>query len=67
MKDYINRMIEEEKELTTKINKLDKFLRENDISLEQQQLLFAQFYAMQTYRYILHLRIEKNSKEEEKK
>lgn len=67
MKDYIKRMIEEEQELKTKIIKLEKFLsEENDISLEQHRLLFAQLYAMQTYRYILHVRIEKESEEEDK-
>lgn len=64
MKEYIERMIEEEKELVTKIKKLEKFLsEENDISLEQHRLLIAQLYAMQTYRFILHVRIENDSEE----
>lgn len=68
MKEYIERMIEEEKELLRKIKKLEKFLQEEkDISLEQNRLLIAQLYAMQTYRYILHVRIENDSEEEEKK
>lgn len=60
-------MIEEEKELVTKIKKLEKFLsKENDISLEQHRLLTAQLYAMQTYRCILHVRIENDSQEGDK-
>lgn len=67
MKEYIERMIEEEKELVKKMKKIENFLiEEHDISLEQHRLLTAQLYAMQTYRYILHLRIENDSVEEAK-
>lgn len=66
MKEYIKRMIEEEKELLTKIKKLEKFLQEEkDISLEQNRLLIAQLYSMQTYRYILHVRIENDLEQED--
>ena len=62
MKDYVNRMIEEEKELAERINKLSAFLEDKtkseNISCLSFSLMAAQLHAMTTYEVILMQRIK---------
>ena len=58
--EYAKRMVDEEKELCEKIDRLDEFLlsdNAHDIEYGHYHLMVAQLEAMQTYRRILHVRI----------
>ena len=58
MPDYVKRMIAEHKELKERIQKLKKFL-EGDVKLSEQKenLMLAQYHAMETYDFILAQRL----------
>ena len=62
MKDYQKRMVEEYKELNTKINKLTIFLSKEDIQKEitatQITLMKSQLFSMMSYSSILLLRLQ---------
>ena len=62
MKDYQKRMVEEYKELNTKIDKLTIFLSKEDIQKEitatQITLMKSQLFAMMSYSSILLLRLQ---------
>lgn len=51
MEEYQKRMVEEYKELNTKIDKLRAFLatKEDTLSVEQFRLMKSQLYSMLTY------------------
>lgn len=60
MKDFVERMIAEESELTIKINNLDRFIKSDkfvDLSGTEQQLLQGQLYYMKEYCNVLSTRI----------
>ena len=61
MSDYIQRMEEENEELSNKLVKLDKFIQSSpkfeNLSSVEQELMKAQYHAMTAYSYILDLRI----------
>jgi hypothetical protein len=71
MKDYVERMIKEELELSERIEKLSKFLEEHkkDLPLEKRNLMTIQLHAMISYDLTLVHRIalEKSEEEKEKK
>lgn len=62
MKDYQKRMVEEYKELNTKIDKLTIFLSKEDIQKEitatQITLMKSQLFSMMSYSSILLLRLQ---------
>ena len=62
MKDYQKRMVEEYKELNTKIDKLTIFLSKEDIHKEitatQITLMKSQLFSMMSYSSILLLRLQ---------
>ena len=62
LKDYQKRMVEEYKELNTKINKLTIFLSKEDIQKEitatQITLMKSQLFSMMSYSSILLLRLQ---------
>ena len=62
MKDYQKRMVEEYKELNTKIDKLTIFLSKEDIQEEvtatQITLMKSQLFSMMSYSSILLLRLQ---------
>lgn len=59
MEEYQKRMVEEYKELNTKIDKLRAFLatKEDTLSVEQFRLMKSQLYSMLTYSSILLMRL----------
>lgn len=58
MPDYVKRMIAEHKELKERIQKLKKFF-DGDVKLPEQKenLMLAQYHAMETYDFILVQRL----------
>ena len=62
LKDYQKRMVEEYKELNTKIDKLTIFLSKEDIQKEitatQITLMKSQLFSMMSYSSILLLRLQ---------
>ena len=62
MRDYQKRMVEEYKELNTKIDKLTIFLSKEDIQKEitatQITLMKSQLFSMMSYSSILLLRLQ---------
>ena len=68
MKDYVERMFVEFKELQTKCEKLDAFINGNEVfktlSEEKQELMKLQLHAMSAYLYALNKRIELEEKED---
>lgn len=70
MESYIDRMIVEHRELCDRISKLAQFIRSKKcdaLNAENQNLLWAQLYAMKTYRAILTRRIRINKTDGEEK
>lgn len=61
MKDYVQRMIEENSQLNERIAKLQRAIENkefmHDIGEEKSSALVAQYHAMQSYAYILGLRL----------
>lgn len=60
MPDYVKRMIEEHKELKSKIQKLESFLvskKDEDFNNEKLGFMYAQKCAMETYAFILAQRL----------
>lgn len=62
--DFAKRMVDEEKDLCAKIERLDKFLLSDDekdlcakAGYAHYHLMVAQLETMQAYRRILHIRI----------
>lgn len=54
-------------ELEQRVEKLEKFFNTHvfdNLDMTQQQLLFAQYTAMQTYQAVLNMRIESNLPED---
>ena len=64
MEDYVKRLLDEEKELRTRCEKLDKFASNEDnlkkLSPEEVKDMWQQFAYMEGYYKILVRRIEKN-------
>ena len=62
MKDYVERLFVEFKELQTKVEKLDAFINGNEVfntlSEEKQDLMRLQAHAMHAYLYALDKRIK---------
>ena len=58
MEGYVERMIAEHKELKERIQKLKKFLEGNvKLSEQKENLMLAQYHAMETYDFILAQRL----------
>ena len=61
MEEYVRRLLDEEKELRTRCEKLEKFIsKENNIkklSLKEQELMWQQFGFMEAYYKVLVSRI----------
>lgn len=58
--DFAKRMVDEEKDLREKIERLDKFLLSDDghsLDYAYYHLMVSQLEIMQAYRRILHVRI----------
>ena len=70
MKDFVVRMIDEEKALAEKIEKLDAFLKlhkkDTELSLIKRNLMTIQFHQMIAYDLTLAQRIAIELEEEEK-
>lgn len=62
MKDYVKRMLEEEKQLRKRCEKLDNFVSNADnikaLSEEEQKLMWQQLGFMEAYYKILARRLE---------
>ena len=62
MKDYVKRMLDEEKELRTRCKKFEKFVSNEDniktLSTEEQKLMWQQFGFMEAYYKVLTRRLE---------
>jgi len=63
MSDFKERLIQEQKDLQEKIEKLDSFLESNEffekLNKGEQDLLTIQLYAMRTYNTVLLTRIDR--------
>lgn len=60
MEEYVRRMIDEHKELSSKIRALKNFLdtkQDEDFNDEKLAMMYAQKCAMETYSYILAQRL----------
>ena len=67
MKEYVKRLLDEEKDLRTKCEKLEAFISDEDkvkdISLENKRLMWEQFAYMQAYYKVLVCRIKNENVE----
>ena len=67
MKEYVKRLLDEEKDLRTKCEKLEAFISDEDkvkdISLENKKLMWEQFAFMQAYYKVLVCRIKNENVE----
>ena len=67
MKEYVKRLLDEEKALRTKCEKLEAFISNDDnikmLSPEDLKLMWQQFAFMQAYYRILVCRIKKENVE----
>lgn len=59
MKKYQKRMVKEYKDLLKKIDKLDRYLSKNILSVEDYRLMRAQYFCMCAYEGLLRERIER--------
>lgn len=69
--NYYARMVDEYKDLDTRIHKLNYFINTNDVfkqlSVEKQELCILQLEAMKCYRFALDKRITLERKEKNRK
>ena len=65
MKDYVKRMLEEEKQLRTRCEKFEKFAHNDDefkkLSADEVKDMWQQFGFMEAYYKVLVRRIEKKN------